>query len=237
MSQLIKIYVGNIPPSARNSELKELFERYGKVAECDILKEFGFVHMEDRSDAKAAIAGLNDSLWKGSRIRVELSTTKTQKGEPSARKLLSRDKRPKRGRSGDRSRSPPPFDYDRDRRNGRGGAGSSPRRRGGRDSSRDARYNEDSRSRRSPPRRYASPEPYRRSERDYQRDRRDDPPYDHRSYSRHMPPIPHHYLPPPHHHLPPPPPGHYDYYRNGPPPRRFSPEPSARHRYPINFKT
>jgi len=83
MVQPIKIYVGNVPSSARNSELKELFEKFGKVVECDILKEFAFVHMDDTNDAKAAIAGLNDSLWKGSRIRVELSTTKTSKGEPS----------------------------------------------------------------------------------------------------------------------------------------------------------
>ena len=81
MSQPIKIYVGNIPQSARNSELKELFEKFGKVVECDILKEFAFVHMEDTNDAKAAIAGLNDSLWMGSRIRVELSTTRTNKGK------------------------------------------------------------------------------------------------------------------------------------------------------------
>lgn len=81
MGQPIKIYVGNIPQSARSSELKELFEKFGKVVECDILKEFAFVHMEDTNDAKAAIAGLNDSLWKGSRIRVELSTTKTSKGK------------------------------------------------------------------------------------------------------------------------------------------------------------
>jgi RNA recognition motif-containing protein len=85
MVQHIKIYVGNVPQTARNSELKELFEKFGKVVECDILKEFAFVHMDDTNDAKAAIAGLNDSLWKGSRIRVELSTTKTNKGEPSNR--------------------------------------------------------------------------------------------------------------------------------------------------------
>ncbi len=81
----IKLYVGNVPISARNAELKELFEKFGKVVECDILKEFAFVHMESDNDAKAAISGLNDSLWKGGRLRVELSTTKTQKGEPARR--------------------------------------------------------------------------------------------------------------------------------------------------------
>ncbi|RNA03329.1 RNA-binding 14 isoform X1, partial [Brachionus plicatilis] len=97
----IKLYVGNIPSAARNAELKELFEKFGKVIECDILKDYGFVHMEDTNDAKAAIAGLNDSLWKGSRIRVEISTTRTQKGEPSIRK---RYRPPPSYR---RSRSPP----------------------------------------------------------------------------------------------------------------------------------
>lgn len=82
----IKLYVGNVPSVARNAELKELFEKFGKVTECDILKDYGFVHMDDTNSAKAAIAGLNDSLWKGSRIRVEISTTRTQKGEPSIRK-------------------------------------------------------------------------------------------------------------------------------------------------------
>ncbi|RNA00382.1 RNA-binding lark-like [Brachionus plicatilis] len=104
----VKIYVGNIPSVARNAELKELFEKFGKVAECDILKDYGFVHMEDTSDAKAAIAGLNDSLWKGSRIRVEISTTRTQKGEPSIRR---RYRPPPTSRFSDR-RTPPPFSRD-----------------------------------------------------------------------------------------------------------------------------
>ena len=99
----IKIYVGNIPTSARNSELKELFEKFGKVIECDILKDFGFVHMEDKNDAKAAIAGLHDTLWKGCRVRVELSTTKTSKGEPSERNEYRRDGRNSSSRQNHRS--------------------------------------------------------------------------------------------------------------------------------------
>ena len=82
----IKLYVGNVAVSARNCELKELFEKFGAVAECDILKEFAFVHMASENDARAAIAGLNDSVWKGGRLRVELSTTRTQKGEPAAKR-------------------------------------------------------------------------------------------------------------------------------------------------------
>jgi RNA recognition motif-containing protein len=90
----VKIYVGNIPSSARNSELKELFEKFGKVVECDILKDYGFVHMSDTNDAKAAIAGLNDTLWKGGRVRVELSTTKTSKGKPAQRNNMKNNNGP-----------------------------------------------------------------------------------------------------------------------------------------------
>ena len=91
-AQPIKIYVGNVPVAARTAELQELFEKFGKVVECDILKDFAFVHMDDTNDAKAAIAGLHDSLWKGARIRVELSTTRTNKGEPGERYSNSRDR-------------------------------------------------------------------------------------------------------------------------------------------------
>ena len=102
----VKIYVGNIHSSARSAELKELFEKFGKVVECDILKDFGFVHMEDTNDAKAAIAGLNDTLWKGARIRVEISTTKTSKGEPSLRHKSER-----RSESGGAHRRPSSASY------------------------------------------------------------------------------------------------------------------------------
>ncbi|CAF1170324.1 unnamed protein product [Adineta steineri] len=70
-----KLYVGNIPEAISSTELKELFEKYGKVLECDIIKDYAFVHMEDASKAKASIAALNDFSLKGNRIRVEMSTT------------------------------------------------------------------------------------------------------------------------------------------------------------------
>jgi RNA recognition motif-containing protein len=59
-----KIYVGNLPPGARSGDLRDLFEKFGPVLECDILKDFGFVHMDFSNDAKAAIAALNDTFWK-----------------------------------------------------------------------------------------------------------------------------------------------------------------------------
>jgi RNA recognition motif-containing protein len=38
-----KLYIGNISSSVSSTELKELFEKYGKVLECDIIKDYAFV--------------------------------------------------------------------------------------------------------------------------------------------------------------------------------------------------
>ena len=38
-----KLYIGNIASSVSSTELTELFEKYGKVLECDIIKDYAFV--------------------------------------------------------------------------------------------------------------------------------------------------------------------------------------------------
>lgn len=38
-----KLYIGNIPDTCRKSDLQQLFKTYGKVVECDIVKNYGFV--------------------------------------------------------------------------------------------------------------------------------------------------------------------------------------------------
>lgn len=38
-----KLYIGNVPSAVSSTELKELFEKYGKVLECDIVKDYAFV--------------------------------------------------------------------------------------------------------------------------------------------------------------------------------------------------
>lgn len=38
-----KIFIGNLGSNCRSEDLRELFEKYGKVTECDVLKNFGFV--------------------------------------------------------------------------------------------------------------------------------------------------------------------------------------------------
>ena len=64
-----KIYVGNLPFSATDDQLRETFGRFGQVASAKILmdrdtgrsKGFGFVEMNDSSEADAAIEKLHGS--------------------------------------------------------------------------------------------------------------------------------------------------------------------------------
>ncbi|XP_029469961.1 RNA-binding protein 4-like isoform X1 [Rhinatrema bivittatum] len=68
-----KIYVGNVASSATTAQLKELFERFGKVVECDIVKNYAFVHMAKEREAMDAILHLNDTPLEDQKIFVTLS--------------------------------------------------------------------------------------------------------------------------------------------------------------------
>ncbi|KAM8947087.1 RNA-binding protein 4B-like [Pelodytes ibericus] len=76
---MVKLFVGNLPAEATQSELKSLFEQFGRVMECDIVKNYGFVHMEDRKSADEAVLNLNHYKMHGVSINVENS-----KGKPKA---------------------------------------------------------------------------------------------------------------------------------------------------------
>lgn len=68
-----KVYVGNLSSSASRRELQKLFEQYGEVTECDIIKDFGFVHMGKEREAENAISELNNTTFAGRKINVEMS--------------------------------------------------------------------------------------------------------------------------------------------------------------------
>lgn len=68
-----KIFVGKLPPTCKDFELRKLFERFGEVTECSILGNYAFVHMKTESQAAAAIANLNNWDLNGFKISVEVS--------------------------------------------------------------------------------------------------------------------------------------------------------------------
>jgi RNA recognition motif-containing protein len=74
----MKMYVGNLSRDISEDELKKEFAAFGTVDSVALIKDkftgtakgFGFVEMSVRSEAEAAIAGLNDKEVKGRKMVV-----------------------------------------------------------------------------------------------------------------------------------------------------------------------
>lgn len=72
-----KIYVGNLPFSATEEEIRQLFERHGSVTSVSLINDretgrprgFGFVEM-DEAGAEAAISSLDGKDFGGRSLRV-----------------------------------------------------------------------------------------------------------------------------------------------------------------------
>ncbi|XP_037071302.1 RNA-binding protein lark-like [Pollicipes pollicipes] len=79
-SGTVKIFLGNLSDAATPDTVRPLFEAFGKVVEADVIKNYGFVHMEDESEAKRAIAALNGREVCGKAMVVELSTGLNKRG-------------------------------------------------------------------------------------------------------------------------------------------------------------
>ena len=73
-----KLFVGSLPWSVNDEELKETFEKHGTVISAKVISDrdtkrsrgFGFVGMGSSSDASNAIRALNDSELNGRNIVV-----------------------------------------------------------------------------------------------------------------------------------------------------------------------
>jgi RNA recognition motif-containing protein len=80
----MNIFVGSLPYSLEEADLKELFEAYGEVTTVKIIidresgrsKGFGFVEMSDDEAAQKAISGLNGSEVSGRSIAVSQAEDK-----------------------------------------------------------------------------------------------------------------------------------------------------------------
>ncbi|KAJ3585140.1 hypothetical protein NHX12_013862 [Muraenolepis orangiensis] len=71
-----KLHVSNLGEGSTNDELKGKFEEFGAVVECDIVKDYAFIHMERMEDAMAAIDKLDNTAFKGKLMNVQLSTSR-----------------------------------------------------------------------------------------------------------------------------------------------------------------
>jgi len=75
-----KLYVGNLPDSAKDKDLRELFQAFGEVDEVAVLRGYGFVHFVKSDDAGAALSALDDSEFMGSHIQVQVPRLSTALG-------------------------------------------------------------------------------------------------------------------------------------------------------------
>uniref|UniRef100_A0A2I2YLH1 RRM domain-containing protein n=1 Tax=Gorilla gorilla gorilla TaxID=9595 RepID=A0A2I2YLH1_GORGO len=75
---MVKPFIGNVPWEATEREIRSLFQQYGKVLECGIIKNYGFVHIEDRTAEEDAICNLHHHKLYGVNISVEASTNKSK---------------------------------------------------------------------------------------------------------------------------------------------------------------
>ena len=70
---MMNLYVGNLPYSATEEELRTAFAAFGEVSTVNLItdkfsgqsKGFAFVEMEDNASADAAIKGLNETAMGG----------------------------------------------------------------------------------------------------------------------------------------------------------------------------
>lgn len=83
-----KLYCGNLSYSVTSSQLEEMFSEYGNVASAEVIsdretgrsKGFGFVEMSSDEEAKAAAAGLNDSVHDGRPLVVNEARPREERG-------------------------------------------------------------------------------------------------------------------------------------------------------------
>ena len=81
-----KVYVGNLPFSATEDEVRELFSEHGNVISVKLISDretgrprgFGFVEMDDTSAAKSALDGQD---YQGRTLRVNDAEDKPRRND------------------------------------------------------------------------------------------------------------------------------------------------------------
>ena len=84
----MNIYVGNLPYSVTEDDLKRLFEEFGSVKGAKVIsdrasgrsKGFGFVEMEGDDEGQRAISALNGKEFQGRTVVVSEARPKPEGG-------------------------------------------------------------------------------------------------------------------------------------------------------------
>jgi RNA recognition motif-containing protein len=95
----MNIYVGNMSRNVNEEDLREAFEAFGQVTSINIIKDkfsgeprgFGFVEMQGKAEAQAAIDGMNGKELKGRTLNVNEARPRTEGGRGGGRGGGGRD--------------------------------------------------------------------------------------------------------------------------------------------------
>lgn len=83
----MRIYVGNLPYSVTDDELRDTFAEYGELASAEVIKDkysgqskgFGFVDMPDNGEANRAIEALHDQPLKDRKLTVNEARPRSER--------------------------------------------------------------------------------------------------------------------------------------------------------------
>ena len=89
----MNIYVGNLPYSTTDDDLRTAFGEFGEVTSVNVIsdkftgqsKGFGFVEMADNSAADAAIKALNETPMGGRNIKVNEARPRGERSDRGPR--------------------------------------------------------------------------------------------------------------------------------------------------------
>ena len=81
------LYVGNLPHTTTEAELREVFQAHGQVEKVSLMTDrdtgrargFGFVEMADAGEAEKAIAAVNGTQFGGRALTVNEAKPKTDR--------------------------------------------------------------------------------------------------------------------------------------------------------------
>ena len=84
---MTKLFVGGLPFATNNDELKSVFDKFGAVSSANVIMDkfsgrsrgFGFVEMENDSEAQAAIQALDGSDYSGRKLMVSVARPREER--------------------------------------------------------------------------------------------------------------------------------------------------------------
>lgn len=90
MSKVKVLYVRNLKSDVTEDQLRERFEQFGKVERVKKVKDYGFVHFDDRQNALTAMETLNATKIGESEMQISLAKPPTENKQKEKRKQFQK---------------------------------------------------------------------------------------------------------------------------------------------------